>query len=100
MEIDPEELKKFVRLWFAQLKRVEAELLAYGAALEVLVHDAPAFDKERLLDTARKLPKIAEVLDEKYGAFEREVIESIDKGSWDQALSKYLLEWKPEGPVN
>ena len=99
MEIDPEELKKFVRMWFAQLKRVEAELLAYGAALEVLVHDAPA-DKQRLLDAARKLPKIAEVLDAKYEAFEREVIESIDKGSWDQALLQRLREWKPEGPIN
>jgi hypothetical protein len=99
MEIDPEELKKLVRMWFAQLRRTEAELLAYASALEVLLHDAPA-DKQRLLDTARQFPKIAEVLKEKYEAFEREVLENIDKGSLSQDLLRRLQEWKPEGSVN
>jgi hypothetical protein len=100
MEIDPEELKKFVKMWFAQLRRVEAELLAQASALDALVQGAPAFDKQRFLDAARKNPKIAEVLDKKYGAFEREVIDSIDKGSLDQDLYRSLRDWKPEGPTN
>jgi hypothetical protein len=100
MEIDPVELKKFVRLWFAHLKRVEKELLVYVSAFEALVHDAPVSGKQRFLGAARKDPKIAEVLDKKYGAYEQEVIESIEKGSLSQALLQRLRDWKPEGPIN
>jgi hypothetical protein len=98
MEIDPEELKKLVRMWFAELRRIQGELLAYASVLEVLVGDDQV-GKNRLLDAARKTPKIAEVLG-KSEEFEREVLESIEKGSWNQALLQRLREWKPEGPVN
>jgi len=100
MQVDPEDLKKFVQLWFAQLRRVEAELLAHVAVVGFFAQSDPTFDMKSLLDAARKTPTIERVLADKYDEVEREVLESIDKGSWDQALLQRLREWKPKGSVN
>ena len=100
MEVDPEDLKQIVRLLIGFARRVQAEMLAQASALSLFAQSDPSFDMKRLLETARKNPKIGEVLDRKYGVFEREVIENIEKQSLDQAFARLLREWKPEGPTN
>lgn len=95
MEIDGEGLKDLMRSWFAQLRKVEAELLAYVSVVEVFAQSDPTFDMKKLLETARKTPLIQETLSKKYDQFEREVLESIDKGVQGQALAKFLQNWTP-----
>jgi len=100
MEIDPKALEDIVRTLIRFAKKVEAEMLTQATALQVFADSDPEFDMKKLLETARKNPKIAEVLDKKYGEFEQGVIESIRKRSLDQDVAKILRDWKPSGPVH
>jgi hypothetical protein len=100
MEIDPKVLEDIVRTLIQFAKKIEAEMLAQATALQVFVQSDPDFDVKKLIEMARKNPKIAEVLDGKYDEFEREVIESIRKRSLDQDIAGILRDWKPSGPVN
>jgi hypothetical protein len=99
MEIDPEELKKTVAQWLDALRRIEAELLAYVLVVAEFAKEDPKF-VAKVLGTARKSPKIVEVLDQKYDPIRREMIEHIERGSLNQALAQYLRDWKPENPIN
>jgi hypothetical protein len=99
MEIDPEELKKFFRMWIGALRKMEAELLAHAGALTLFVEKDPKFVSD-LLEVARKNPKIESVLGQKYDTYLNVMIESVEKGVLDQGLVQFLRDWKSKGPVN
>jgi len=99
MEIDPKELKKAVGLWLDALRKMEAELLAHALVVAEFAKDDPKF-VDKILDTARKSPKINEVLSQKYDPIRREMMEHIKRGSLDQDLWQLLRDWKPKGPEN
>jgi hypothetical protein len=99
VDVDPESLKNLVRKWVDALKLIETELLAHVSALELLKKGDPEF-VTGLLEKARKSPKVHEVVNKKYDAYLHLMLQHIEKGSLDQALSRFLRDWKPERPVN
>jgi hypothetical protein len=99
MDIDPKELKKFFRMWLVALRKIETEALVYRQVTEVARTISPDLIKQ-VETAARDNPKILSLLDEKYAEYERVMVESVEKGVLDQALSQYLRDWKPEGPKN
>jgi hypothetical protein len=49
---------------------------------------------------ARVNPEISKLLDDRYVESKRVMIEQVEKGSLDQALSQFLRDWRPEGSKN
>jgi predicted RNase H-like nuclease (RuvC/YqgF family) len=82
---------------------METEVMVYRGAIELLKKQVgPPQDQEieRLTQKIRERDEIKQILDEKYERYRTQALECIGKGSLDQALSRYLSEWKAKGPTN
>jgi hypothetical protein len=96
-KIEPERLKKFLLDWLTALRNVETEAHVYRYVTEALRTISPDLVKQ--VEEASRL-KVVGSLDKKYAQHEKLLLESLDTASWDQVLSQYLQDWKPDGPIN
>jgi hypothetical protein len=98
MEIDKDELLDMMLWTFGELGKLEAELIAYKVVFLLLKSSGQFPELEALLETTRlnPPPKLA-VRHEEIRATIRRI---LDEGNADQALMKFLRNWKPKGPAN
>lgn len=99
MEINPNNLKKFLQFVFAEVKALECELIAHRLLMNQLKQET-GLDLDALLADARKSPVIAGQIHEEYEVPLAKSLELVDAMSADQALLRLLQEWKPTGRIN
>jgi hypothetical protein len=103
LQIDEDVFREWILLYFDRMRDMETEVLVYRTVVEILRKQVPTETCQTidaLVAKMRGRPEIKETLDEKYGRYRAQVLESIAKGSQGQALSRYLQEWKAKGPIN
>jgi hypothetical protein len=98
MEIDKDELLDMMLWTFGELGKLEAELIAYKVVFLLLKSSGQFQELEALLETTRlnPPPKLAARHEEIRATIRR----ILDEGNADQALMKFLRNWKPKGPAN
>ena len=101
LQIDEDAFRDWLLTYFDAMRNMETEVLVCRGAIEILKRQVPKPDElDDLMRKIRERPEIKQILDEKYERYRSQALEYIAKGSLDQALSRYLQEWKLEGPTN
>jgi hypothetical protein len=103
LQIDEDVFREWLLMYFDAMRNMEIEVMVYRGAIEILkkqVGTPQDQDIEALTQKIRQRDEIKKILDEKYERYRRQALECIEQGSQDQALSRYLLEWKAKGPTN
>jgi hypothetical protein len=103
LQLDGDVFREWLLMYFAAMRNMETEVMVYRGVIEILkkqVTPPEAQDIDILTQRIRERPEIKEILDEKYERYRSQALECIEKGSQDQALSRYLQEWKAKGPTN
>lgn len=103
LQIDEDTFREWLLLYFDRMRDMETEVLVYRGAIEILRNQVPTETREvidKLVAGIRQKPEVKQILDEKYQRYREQVLEAVAKGTQDQALSRYLQEWKAKGPIN
>lgn len=99
LQIDSEALRSFLLVYLETMRDLQKDVMVYRTVLELLkVENRDLI--ETLVQKARENPELNKVSDEMHQKLVDEVRNSIEQGSLDQALLKFLQEWKSKGPTN
>ena len=103
LQIDKDVFREWLLSYFDAMRNMETEVMVYRSAVELLkqqVQSQQSAEIDKLLEKIRQRREIKEILDEKYAQYRSQALECIEQGFLDQALSRYLQEWKAKGPTN
>jgi len=103
LQIDEDIFREWVLLYLDRMRDLQTEVLVYRTAIELLRKLVATETREaigELVARVRKNPEIKQTLDEEYQRYRVQFLEAISKGFQDQALLRYLQEWKAKGPIN
>jgi len=98
MEMAKKQLLDMMLWTFGIVAKLETELLAHQVAFLIVKTSGGCPELEQVLDHARKnpTPRLAMRQNERRDAIRR----ILEEDTPDQALMKFLRDWKPTGPAN
>lgn len=97
MGIDADKYKALIRHVMDNFKALDTELCAYRIVFTAL--KSRFNDLDSSLEVVKTHPKIVEMMQSKYDVVEK-LLKQLDEANQDQALLKWLQEWKPGGPTD
>ena len=101
LNIDVEQFREWLLLYFDRMRDMELEVFAYRLTVELLKNIDPV-SAEKIDDLTAKARGHEETtrIAQRYERHREEVNQLFANGSLDQALAQYLREWKAKGPIN
>jgi hypothetical protein len=100
MEIDKDNIVRFIFYLFANLQKMETDLAAYQAVFLATKMLGIVSDLDESLEAAKQSVIARAEISAKYDNLRESVRQASEMAKSGQDLLKAFQEWKPQGPIN